>query len=74
MELTEKPVKNSVRVKLIPAQNIDFKVQGRNIVFKTPPAENSIIEVTYLKKKKRDRDQNHFGEDDDDEDEEDDDD
>ena len=46
-ELHKRPRSNSVQVVLTPAQNIAWKIIDNKVVFDTPPAAGSRIEVSY---------------------------
>ncbi len=46
-KLSHTPKEGSVKVSLTPIQNIEWKVKGDKLTFKTPPDLNTHIEVTY---------------------------
>ncbi len=49
-ELNQEPKVGSVKVTLTPAQNIPFTVVGKKVIFDSPPASGTRIEITYLPK------------------------
>ena len=59
VELSELPLLNTVTVSLEPKQNINFTVNGKFVLFKTPPEEGTKIVVNYKRVKDKKRDRGH---------------
>lgn len=52
VQLKSAPAPASVRITLIPKQNVQFAISGRKVLFKTPPAPGTQIQIKYIPQSK----------------------